>query len=199
MIMRNSTPISGASKKSKIIAGALLLFITLGASGCGSSNAAAQQTNSSQTNANQTSPKQSQRNPAMQAANELRRLQNDPQMALSSDQKGKLKPILQDLINTANPTTDDLQKQADAINALLTDTQKSYLASSRPNGNNKNNPNNTNSTGNNTNGNNPNPNPSGKNSPNGNNRPNGTPNNNGNGRSFDAKTIYQQVLDLISK
>lgn len=187
---------SQSTKKSKIIAGALLLFIALGASGCGSSSAAAQQTNSSQTNANQTGPKQSQRNPAMQAANELRRLQNDPQMALSSDQKEKLKPILQDLINAANLTSDDLQKQADAINALLTDPQKSYLANSRPNGNNSNN---RNSAGNNANGSNPNSNPSGQNAPNGNNRPNGTPNNNGNGRSFDAKTIYQQVLDLISK
>lgn len=198
MIMRKSTPISGTSKKSKIIAGTLLLFIALVASGCGSSNAAATQ-QTSQTNPKQAGQGQNQRNPALQAASELRRLQNDPQMALSSDQKEKLKPLLQDLINTDNPAPDYLQKQADAINALLTNTQKSYLASSRPNGNNKNNSNNTNSAGNKTNGNNPASNPSGQNAPNGNNRPSGTPNNNGKGRSFDAKTIYQQALDLISK
>lgn len=197
--MKNYLRISGTSTKTKILTGALVLLVALGTSGCGSSNTTTtQQANSSQTNPGQAGQRQNQRNPALQAANELRRLQNDSQMALSSDQKEKVKPILQDLINTANPTSDYLQKQADAINTLLTDAQKNYLTSSRPNGNN--NSNNRNSTGNNpNNGNNGNMNgnPPGGNNPNPNNRPNGAPNNNGNGRAFDAKTIYQQVLDLL--
>lgn len=189
--MKKSNQSLGTSKKPLLIIGALLVLITLGTAGCGSTSANSQTSsnsaNSSQTQ-NQAGSKQGQRNPALQAANEIRRLQNDTQMALSSDQKTKLKPILQDLINTANPTSDYLQKQADAINALLTDQQKSYLTSSRPNGSNNNgNSNNTKSSS------------SEQNTPRGNNSPNGAPRNRGNGQPMDAKTIYQQVLDLISK
>lgn len=186
----------GRSKKSILIVGTLLLLISIGTAGCGSSTANSQ-TNSNPSNSSQTQTqagaRQGQRNPALQAVNELRRLQNDSQMALSSDQKSKLKPILEDLINTTNPTSDYLQKQADAINALITDQQKSYLTNSRPNRNNANNGNNNSAS------NNAKSNSAESTAPNGNNQPNGAPNNRGNGQPFDAKTMYQQVLDLISK
>lgn len=189
-------------KKSLFIAGTLLVLITLGTAGCGSTSSNSQ-TSSNSANSSQmqgqAGPKQGQRNPALQAANEVRRLQNDTQMALSSDQKTKLKPILQDLINTTNTTSDYLQKQADTINALLTDQQKNYLTSSRPNGGNNSNG----AKGNNSsNSNIAKPNTSEQNAQGGNNPTNGAPQNRGNGQngqSIDAKTIYQQVLDLISK
>lgn len=74
------------------------------------------------------------RNPAIQAASEIMRLQRSGgQNALTSDQTAKLKPILQNLINTGNPSQTFLQQQADAINAVFTSQQKSFLSSQRNN------------------------------------------------------------------
>ncbi len=68
------------------------------------------------------------RNPAMRAASSILRLQADPQQALSADQKSKLKPILQDLINQQNPSQDYLTQAASSIEAVFTDAQRTYLS-----------------------------------------------------------------------
>ena len=75
-------------------------------------------------------PKKAQ-NPALKATMDISRLQRDQQNALTSDQKAKLKPILQELISTTNPSQDILQQKADAINAVFTDQQKTFLATPR--------------------------------------------------------------------
>jgi hypothetical protein len=177
-------------KKPWLIVGSLLILVMIGTAGCGSSGTSTQSTSQAQTNqgqANQGQPGQGQRvrNPAQQAAMEIRRLQNNQQNALTSDQKAKIKPILQDLINTASPSQDFLQQKADAINAVLTAQQKSYLATAtkRPgNGNNQNSnsqSNQSNSKGNNN---------------------SGVKTQGGNGGqrgSFNPQDIYQQVLDSL--
>lgn len=184
-------------KKSFLILG-ILFLVVVGASGCGSDQTAA----TPQTNQGQTNQGQMQRNPALQAAMEIRRLQGDSQLALTSDQKTKIKPILQDLINTSNPSQDFLQQKADTINAVFTDQQKSYLTN-RTRGNNQTNNqngNNSNNNGNGPRGGNPNGGnrPNGSNNPNGNNRQGGAPNSNQNGRSIQPQDIYKQVLDSLN-
>lgn len=72
-------------------------------------------------------------NPALRAAMQLMRLERDPQQKLTADQITKVKPILQKLIDTSNPSQSFLQQQADAITAVLTSQQKAAL-SQRPNG-----------------------------------------------------------------
>lgn len=133
------------------------------------------------------------------AAREVSRLQNDSQVALTSDQKSKIKPILQELIDTANPSQDFLQQKADAINAAFTDAQKTFL--NTRNQNNGNNPN-----GQNSNGNNSSSNSSNANSPNGsdstgnapNNHGSGYQNNNQNRQQLQPQDIYKQVLNLLT-
>lgn len=87
-----------------------------------------------QTKAAQASARQQRaalRNPAIRAAMSLLSLQRDPQQALTADQKKKLVPILTDLVNTKQPSLDFLRKQADAINAVLTDAQRNYITSNQ--------------------------------------------------------------------
>jgi len=178
------------SRKPWLIVGSLLMFVLLGASGCSpSQGTSAQPASQAQTNQGQPGKGQRVRNPAEQAAMEIRRLQSDQQNALTSDQKAKIKPILQELISSSNPSQDVLQQKADAINAVLTDKQKSYLATptQRP------------SQGNNQNSNNPNSNYS--NNSNGN-KTNGTNPQGGAGSqqtrgTFNPQGIYQQVLDSL--
>lgn len=131
--------------------GLLLSLAIIGLGGCGSqkttsapteaatqsstttpdaSASANQSTTSSQENQGQT--QKPTLNPAVEAAMGIRRLQSNQQMALSSDQKDKIKPILQLLIDTSNPSQDFLQEKADAINALFTDQQKTYLSTNAP-------------------------------------------------------------------
>lgn len=180
----------GISRKPWLIVGSLLMLVIIGASGCSSSQATSaqptSQTQSDQGQSNQGQPGQGQRvrNPAEQAAMSIRRLQGNPQNALTSDQKDKIKPILQELIDTANPSQDVLQQKADAINAVLTDQQKSYLASSpqRPAKGNAQNP----DKQNNSNGNKP----KGTDSP-------GGPDGQQNRANFKPQDIYQQVLDSL--
>jgi len=133
------------SKKSWITVGILLLVVLIGADGCSASKATpaattpAPATTQQPTTQGQAAQGQRVRNPALQAAMEIRRLQSDTQNALTSDQKDKLKPILQELISTSDPSQEVLQQKADAINAVLTDQQKTALTKARtPNGNNQN-------------------------------------------------------------
>jgi uncharacterized protein YceK len=181
-------------KNTYVISGVLLLMVAVGASGCGSNTAATASTTSSSSTATQTTQTQSGQqnnqanrgpmasNPALRTVMEMRRLQSNTQMALTSDQKTKLKPIVQNLISTSNPTQDFLQQQADAMNALLTDQQKNFLKQ-RPTGQR---PRNNNSNGNNSN-----------NSPNSGSQ-NGNSKSNQPRPSFQPKDIYQQFLNSLN-
>ena len=169
-----------------------LSLTIIGVGGCGSttptSPPAASTTPSSSTTPNasgtpssnpqnqgQTAQKTAQ-NPALKATIDISRLQRDPQNALTSDQKGKIEPVLQDLISTPNPSQDILQQKADAIIAVFSDQQKTYLATPRtPNGNKQN-----------------------TNAPNGNN-PQGETGSNHTGSAPNPQTMYQQVLDSLKK
>lgn len=182
----------GTHRKSWLVVGSLLMLVMIGASGCSSTQTTSTQPTSQaqssqgQTNQGQTGQGQRVRNPAQQAAMEIRRLQSNQQYALTSDQKVKIRPILQELISTSNPSQTVLQQKADAINAVLTDQQKSYLATAaqRPSkGNNQSSTNSTNSTNSkgNNNGTNPQGGASGQ-------QTRGT---------FKPQDIYQQVLDSL--
>jgi hypothetical protein len=143
----------------------------------------------SRTNAsvNQSNPGAGrQQNPALQATMQLMRLQRDSQNALTSDQVAKVKPILQTLIDTASPSKDFLQQQADAINALLSEQQRTFLSAqgNSPRGNNANG-----SGGNPPNGGAPN----GSGGPNG----QGPQNGNGGGGNLQPQDMYKQVLDSL--
>jgi len=66
-------------------------------------------------------------NPAVKAAMDVKILQNNQSTAFNTEQKNTLKTILQELISESNSTQDYLQEKADAIMAVFTDNQKSYL------------------------------------------------------------------------
>lgn len=173
-----------SNRKPRIVLGVMLSLTLIGVAGCGSttttSTPATQSSTSSQGKQGQPAQRQTQ-NPAAKAVMEIRRLQSNPQNALTTDQKNKIKPILQELISTSNPSQDILQQKADAINAVLTDPQKSYLAT-RPNSP----ANSQRQGGNNSTGNNPN----------GGNQKSGAGNNQ-TGSTFNPQNIYQQVLDSL--
>jgi hypothetical protein len=193
----------------KVAAGAMIaLLLAIGVTGCGT-----QQANSSQQTQtkNQSAEGQSGQgnggqgqgrgqmaaNPAMRAAQEIMQLQRNQQYVLTSDQVNKIKPILQELISTSNPTEEVLQKQADAIKAVFTDQQKSFLTQqpSGPNRNSQNNP--TNPSNNSNNSGNPTP-PSGANAPSRNGaRPANGNSSGGNQGSFNPQDIYQRALDAL--
>ncbi|AFM39917.1 hypothetical protein Desaci_0862 [Desulfosporosinus acidiphilus SJ4] len=184
-----------ALKKPSLITGALLLAALIGVSGCGSSTAAsassttqAQSSSQGQTKQGQSAQGQRTLNPAQQAAMEIRRLENNQQNPLTSDQKDKLKPILQALISTSNPSQDFLQQKADAINAVFTDQQKSYLATppQRP----------SNGTNQNANNKSSNQNSQNANNANGSNTQRRSGQNRG---TFNPQQFYQQVLDSLTK
>ena len=190
-------------RKSGVLVGILLMLVLIGTAGCNSNQAATAQTaNQEQTNQGQTNqePGQGQRvrNPALTAAMEIRRLENDQQNPLTSDQKEKLKPILQELINTPNASEDILQQKADAINAVFTDQQKSSLNTRRtPNENNQN-ANNQNSNDNSTKENRPQG--GGTGGGNGNGTGGSTGNGTGSrpaGSGLNPQDMYQQVLDSL--
>ncbi|KLU63727.1 hypothetical protein DEAC_c43620 [Desulfosporosinus acididurans] len=177
-------------KNPYLISGALLLLVAIVASGCGSSTSASAPSTPSnapgQTTTTQTNQQNSQvqhgpmaTNPALQTVMEIRRLQSNSQTALTSDQKTKIKPILQNLINTSNPSQDFLQQQADAINALLTDQQKSYLKQPMTNQDRENNQNGSGQQKHSSNG------------------TSGTQNNQ-KGHSFQPQDIYQQLLNSLN-
>lgn len=188
----------------KVAAGAMIaLLLAIGVTGCGT-----QQANSPQQTNNQSAKDQSGQgnggqgqgrgqmaaNPAMRAAQEIMQLQRNQQYVLTSDQVNKIKPILQELISTSNPTEAVLQKQADAIAAIFTDQQKSFLTQqpSGPNRNSQNSPPNpSNNSGN------PTP-PGGANAPSRNGARPGDGNSSGGNRgSFNPQDIYQRALDAL--
>ncbi len=170
--MLKQTQVHKSTKKPLIVAGMLLSLAIIGVGGCGTTNTTA--TPSASGTAQRTA-----QNPAQKAAMEISRLQRDPQNALTSDQKTKIKPILQELISTPNPSTAILQQKADAINAVLTDLQKTFLAAPRtPNGNK---PNTNGSSGNSANGNNPQGGTGGKQA----------------GSAPKPQDMYQRVLDSL--
>jgi len=174
--MLKQSQVHKSNRKTWIVLGIMLSLTLIGVGGCGSTT-----TTSTPSQANQGTTQRPTQNPASKAVMEIRRLQSNQQNALTTDQKDKIKPILQELISTSNPSQDILQQKADAINALLTDQQKSFLTT-RPNpqGNNQR------QGGNNSTGNNPN----------GGNQKNGAGNNQ-TARTSNSQTIYQQVLDSL--
>ncbi|EGW36818.1 hypothetical protein [Desulfosporosinus sp. OT] len=142
------------STRSWITVGMLMSLTIIGVVGCGSQKATTapstattqssstteasadsetQPTTSSQDNQGQTAQKPTL-NPAIEAAMGIRRLQGNQQMVLTSDQKDKIKPILQLLIDTSDPSQDFLQEKADAITAVFTDQQKTYLSTNAKQG-----------------------------------------------------------------
>jgi hypothetical protein len=77
------------------------------------------------------SNRQGQRDPAFRAATSLLRLQQDPKVALTADQKTKLVPIIQELKNTTNPSQQFTEDKAKAIDLVLTDEQRTFLTQSQ--------------------------------------------------------------------
>lgn len=154
--MENLSQVQKLTKKPWLVVGMLLSLAIIGVGGCGTKSAtsspttsststadasATQPTTSNQENQGQTTQKPAL-NPATEAAMGIRRLQGNQQMVLTSDQKDKIKPILQLLIDTSNPSQDFLQQKADAIKAVFTEQQTTYLSTNtskgNPNGNSQN-------------------------------------------------------------
>lgn len=130
-----------SKSKPWIAVGIALSIMIIGVGGCGTTTeATSKSTNTNETAQGQTSQKPTL-NPAMQAAMEIRRLQSNQEMVLTSDQKDKIKPIIQLLIDTTSPSQDFLQQKADAINAVFTEQQKTYLKSQTQKGDPNANPN----------------------------------------------------------
>lgn len=171
--------------KSWAIAGVMLVGV-MAIDGCGSANSAVASTSQSASAQNDQRQKKNLRNPALQAVMDIRRLQVDQQMVLTSDQKDKVKPILQELINTANPNDDFLKQKAEAINAVFTDQQKSYLTSHNP----KNNKNGQASNGANSKEN-------ASSDADSKNQQNGAPKNNQSRQPMQPQDIYKQVLNSL--
>lgn len=146
---------SAKTLKPWIAAGMIVSLAVIGIGGCGSQDvssanpeAATQATATSQDTSQDQSQATNQAdqgqnaqkpslNPAIEAAMGIRRLQSNQQMALTSDQKEKIKPILQLLIDTTDPSQDFLQEKADAITAVFTDQQKAYLSATPQKGDSK--------------------------------------------------------------
>jgi uncharacterized membrane protein YdfJ with MMPL/SSD domain len=195
--MTKLTQVHKSPKKTWLVTGVLLSLAIIGVGGCGSAKttaATAPATTQSSTatpstsgtpssSSNQSQGQTTQKstpNPALRAVMEISGLQRDQQNALTSDQKAKLKPILQGLISTSNPSQDFLQQQADAINAVFTDQQKTFLATPRtPKGNQQNT---KSSDGSSTNRNNPQGGTDGKQA----------------GNAPKPQDLYQRVLDSLS-
>jgi hypothetical protein len=136
-----------------LVVGIVLSLAVIGVDGCGTKDATSSPATSSTQSASPsttdatTSSQQTQGqtalkpdlNPAIEAAMSIRRLQDNQQTVLTSDQKATIKPILQTLIDTSSPSQDFLQQKADAISAVFTDAQKTYLSTNtqkdKPDGN----------------------------------------------------------------
>ena len=138
-------------RKHWLAVGLVLSLAIGGVGGCGATSTAEAtktQTTTSTTTSTSSQESQSQTaqkptlNPAIEAAMGIRRLQSNQQTVLTTDQKDKIKPILQTLIDTSSPSQEFLQQKADAINAVFTDAQKTYLSANdqkgRPDGNSQN-------------------------------------------------------------
>lgn len=119
-------------QKSKIkpwvVVGMLLSLTVIGVGGCGTKAATTGTTATSSTTGTSATDQKSALNPAIEAAMGIRRLQDNQATVLTSEQKATIKPILQTLIDTSSPSQDFLQQKADAIKAVFTDAQKTYLS-----------------------------------------------------------------------
>ncbi|WP_407305774.1 hypothetical protein [Desulfosporosinus sp. SB140] len=192
-------------KSRRVAAGSMIaILIALGISGCGTQQTAStQQTQAestqSQTDQGQENKGQMSVNPAVKAAMDILQLQHNDQVALTSEQTSTIKPILQELIDTSDPTNDVLQKKADAITSLFTDQQKSFLAQG-PGGNSHNSNNNSTNPSDNTNTSNTSDKTNSSNGTsvpqNGTKPTNGNPSG-GNEHSFNAQDIYKQALAAL--
>ena len=197
--MKKSSQVQKLMKKPWLVLGMLLSLAIIGVGGCGAKAvtsspetsststadaSATQPTTSSQENQGQTAQKPAV-NPAIEAVMGIRRLQGNQQMVLTSDQKDKIKPILQLLIDTSNPSQDFLQEKADAIQAVFTDQQKTYLSTNTAKGN--------------PNGNSQNGQEQPKEQPNDQTKvQNGAPNGNLTARSGQSQDIFKQVLASLT-
>ena len=130
--MSEFSQVKKPARKSWLVVGMLLSLVTIGVVGCGAKAATATASSSTSTavaSATQsTTSKKKALNPAIESAMGIRRLQSNEATVLTTDQKTTLKPILQTLIDTASPSADFLQQKADAITAVFTDAQKTYLS-----------------------------------------------------------------------
>ena len=145
--MKKSSQVQRLMRKPWLVVGMLLSLAIIGVGGCGTKAATStpETSSTSTTDPSATQPTTSSQeneaaqkpavNPAIEAAMGIRRLQGNQQMVLTSDQKDKIKPILQLLIDTSNPSQDFLQEKADAIKAVFTDQQKTYLSTNTSKGN----------------------------------------------------------------
>jgi len=151
--MMNLSQVKKTTRKPWLVVGILLSLSVFGVGGCGTKavtsspdtssiqsstssadGAATQDTTSSQENQSQNDQKPVL-NPAIEATMSIRLLQENQQMVLSSDQKNSIKPILQLLIDTSNPSQEFLQQKAEAINAVFTEQQKTFLSTNTKKGN----------------------------------------------------------------
>ncbi|MCB8817521.1 hypothetical protein [Desulfosporosinus shakirovi] len=175
--------------RSWILVGIILSAVLIGVSGCGAKDTIADPTPSSQQTAlgqeNQgQAAQQRASNPAVEAAMSIRRLQANEEMVLTGDQKEEVKPILQSLIDTADPSQTFLQEKADAMTAIFTDEQKTYLSTNTPKGSPK--------------GNDQNERPEPRDKPNTQSNEQGGDPNRQAGVSSQPQDIFKQVLDSLT-
>lgn len=183
---------SGVKTKGRswILVGIILSAVLIGVSGCGAKDTSADPTPSSQQTTASGQENQGQAaqqrasNPAVKAAMSIRRLQANEQMVLTGDQKEEVKPILQSLIDTADPSQTFLQEKADAMTAIFTDEQKTYLNTNTPKGS--------------LNGNDQNERPEPRDKPNTQSNGQGGDPNRQAGVSSQPQDIFKQVLDSLT-
>ena len=134
--MENLNQVEKSTIKHWLAVGLLLSLTIVGVGGCGTTSATSETPTA--TEATTTAQKRAL-NPAIEAAMGIRRLQDNQATVLTSEQKATIIPILQTLIDTASPSRDFLQQKGDAISAVFTDAQKTYLSTNtqkdKPDGN----------------------------------------------------------------
>jgi hypothetical protein len=193
ILMKEQSKCLVVFKKRWIIMAISSLLVLVIAGGCNSTSSTATSgtQESSATGSTDKNEQKQAPNPAVQAAMDIKRLQNNQDNALTSEQKEKIKPILNELISTTEPSQDFLQQKADAISAVLTDEQKSSLTTTQATPpQNGNGPNGTPpQNGNGTDGGPP---------QNGNGTDGGPPQNGNNDNAQSPEDIYKQVLDSLT-
>ncbi|MHB8072603.1 hypothetical protein [Desulfosporosinus fructosivorans] len=141
--MKDLSQVQKSIRRPWVVVGMLLSIVIIGVGGCGAKavtsspatssteTASTSTVDESATKSNQTANKMTI-NPAIDAAMGIRRLQGNEATVLTTEQKAIIKPILQTLIDTTSPSEDFLQQKADAINAVYTEAQKTYLSTNTP-------------------------------------------------------------------
>lgn len=118
--------------KKQIIVSVLLIFVIVAITGCSSQTAnepteIQTKTAQTQTTQDQTGKEKGSRNPSVKAAMDIMMLQNNPDLVLTSAQCTAISPILQELIDTSDPSDEFLQEKAAAITELFNEAQKTFL------------------------------------------------------------------------